>query len=44
VYLLHFFGPVRFTSTQLASSSLFPLLGAASPSADVIAPYHVSFP
>jgi hypothetical protein len=31
-----FFGPVRFTSAQLMSSPLFPLLGATSPPADIV--------
>jgi hypothetical protein len=33
-----FFGPVRFVSVQLTPSPPFPLLGAASPSADVVMP------
>jgi hypothetical protein len=35
-----FFGPVRFTSTQLAPSLCFPLPGAASPPTDITTLLH----
>jgi hypothetical protein len=43
VDFLFFFGPVRFTSTQVASSPPFFLPGAASPSANVTTLCHASF-
>jgi hypothetical protein len=36
-----FFDPVRFVSAQLLSSPPFPLLSAASPSADVATPLRL---
>jgi hypothetical protein len=42
---LHFFGPVRFASSQLTSSPPFFLLGATSPPANVVTPSrHATLP
>jgi hypothetical protein len=45
INFLYFFGTVRFTSAQLASSPFFPLPDVASPPADIATPpRHVTLP